>query len=105
MPHIAAEHEHEHSDTFSLSGIRCAAHTLQLVVKYALAALPEETKNVIKLCRRIAKILRLESTKYFIEGTGLILKKPKVGRGDKMGLNLCYGTFFLLPSTNISKIK
>lgn len=70
--------DHNHHDSFILSGIKCAVHTLQLVVKDSLTALPQAIKNIINLCRRIAKILRLESTKYCIEGTGLTLKKPKL---------------------------
>lgn len=77
--------EHNHGDSFNLSGIRCAAHTLQLVVKDALAALPQETKNVIKLCRRVAKILRLESTKFYTEGCGLTLKKPRMDVETRWG--------------------
>lgn len=77
--------EHDNNDTFNLSGIRCAPHTLQLVVKNSIAALPEETKNVIKLCRRITKILRLESTKHLIEESGIELKKPRLDAEPRWG--------------------
>lgn len=40
--------------------------------------LPDEVRNIILLCRRVAKILRLESTKHLLEGSGLELKKPKL---------------------------
>lgn len=79
---ISDEYGH---NSFNLSGIRCAVHTLQLVVKTALAALPQETKNIILLCRRVAKILRLESTKYYIEGTALVLKKPRLDVETRWG--------------------
>lgn len=82
MQQISSEYGHI---SFNLSGIRCAVHTLQLVVKTALAALPQETKNIILLCRRVAKILRLESTKYYIEGTGLVLKKPRLDVETRWG--------------------
>lgn len=79
---ISAEYGHL---SFELSGIRCAAHTLQLVVKDALNKMPEETKNIILLCRRVVKTLRLESTKYLLEGTGLQLKKPKLDVETRWG--------------------
>lgn len=68
-----------------LSGIKCAPHTLQLAVKNAMAAMPKETKNIILLCRRVAKILRLESTKYYLEGTQLILNKPRLDVETRWG--------------------
>ncbi|XP_055306894.1 uncharacterized protein LOC129571157, partial [Sitodiplosis mosellana] len=82
MPQISVEHGHQ---SFDLSAIRCAAHTLQLVVKDALNNMPQETKNIILLCRRVAKILRLESTKYLLEGSGIQLKKPKLDVETRWG--------------------
>lgn len=76
--------EHGHS-SFDLTGIKCVVHTLQLVVKDALGALPQDSKNTILLCRRVAKILRLESTKYYIEGTELELKKPSLDVETRWG--------------------
>lgn len=48
---------------FDITGVNCAAHTLQLAIKDALKDLSEMHTNVIKLCRSVAKALRLKSIK------------------------------------------
>lgn len=70
---------------FNLNGIKCAEHTLQLGVKDSLKALSGEMKNVIKLTRRVAKILRLDSTKQIVNQLGLNLKKPKLDVETRWG--------------------
>lgn len=47
---------------WEVQGIRCAAHTLQLCIKFALKNISTADKNIITLCRRIAKTMRLKST-------------------------------------------
>lgn len=47
---------------WNVTGINCAEHTLQLAIKDALESMPENQKNLVKLCRKIAKFLRLAST-------------------------------------------
>lgn len=79
--------------SFDLSGIKCAPHTLQLAVKNAISSIPQETKNIILLCRRVAKILRLESTKYYLEDTGLVLKKPRLDVETRWGSTYIMVTF------------
>lgn len=61
---ISAEHGH---NLFDLTGINCAAHTLQLFVKDSLNALRKETSNIIDLSRRILKALKLSATKHIVE--------------------------------------
>lgn len=48
--------------TMFLSSIRCAAHTLQLIVWNALDGLEDDERNVIELCREASKFLRLQSS-------------------------------------------
>lgn len=61
---ITKEHGQE---LFDMSGISCAAHTLQLLVKDEVKELKIETSNVISLSRRIIKALKLNATKQIIE--------------------------------------
>lgn len=61
---------------WDVRGIRCAAHTLQLCIKYALDKLSNANKNVIALCRRIAKNLRLKSSIHELRGAGIIYSTP-----------------------------
>lgn len=52
---------------WNISGVNCTAHTLQLAIKDALKKLPRRQRNVIELCRRVAKFLRLTSTRHIID--------------------------------------
>lgn len=61
---VSKQHEQE---LFDMTGVNCAAHTLQLLVKDALKELKKESSNVIDLCRRIIKSLKLNSTKNVVE--------------------------------------
>lgn len=60
----------EFSDVeFDVSGIRCAAHTLQLAVIGAL-----KKSNVLKwiqLCRKVAKIIRTQNLQYMIKSQNI----------------------------------
>lgn len=51
-------------EIMDITGVNCAAHTLQLGIKDALAKFQPNFKNVIELCRRVCKFLRLKSTSY-----------------------------------------
>lgn len=56
---------------WDVTGIKCAAHTLQLVIKDGLKKIESKHMNVISLCRKIAKLLRLQSFKEtYKEATG-----------------------------------
>lgn len=77
--------EHDNCIRFDLSGIKCAVHTVQLSVKDALKELPTETKNIIALSCRIAKVLRLDSTKYLLEGSALEFKRPRLDVETRWG--------------------
>lgn len=51
--------------------IKCAAHTLQLAVKDSLKLIAKKDRNLIELCREVAKFLRLGSTKNEMRRLGL----------------------------------
>lgn len=52
---------------WDITGVNCTAHTLQLVIKDALKKIAKKHQNVIKLCRKVAKALRLKSTQQNYE--------------------------------------
>lgn len=47
---------------WTISGINCSAHTLQLGVHDSINDMPKAHRNVIKPCNSVAKHLRLKST-------------------------------------------
>lgn len=63
-------------EIFNMTGVNCAAHTVQLAIKDALAALPESIRNVISISRRIAKILNLKTTQYDLAAANIPCKIP-----------------------------
>lgn len=54
-----------------VNGINCAAHTLQLAVNDSLKSMDTSRSNVIKLCRSVAKFIRLSSTMIEMRNRGL----------------------------------
>lgn len=61
-----------------VNGVNCAAHTLQLVVRDALALLPKHQSNVITLATKVSKFFRKESTRNAVKNMGLNMKVPSV---------------------------
>lgn len=61
-----------------VNGINCAAHTMQLVVRDALALLPRHHANIITLASKVSKFFRKESTRNTVRSLGLSLKVPSV---------------------------
>lgn len=59
-------------------GVNCAAHTLQLGINDSLKELPARHKNVIELCRRVAKFLRLKSSEHKIKEHGIEYRRPRL---------------------------
>lgn len=63
---------------YDITGVNCAAHTLQLAILDALNAIPARQKNIIELIRRVAKILRLSKSKQQIIEAGITYKRPRL---------------------------
>lgn len=61
-----------------VNGINCAAHTLQLVVRGALALLSKVHANVIALASKVCKFFRTETTKNAVRNMGLGLRIPSM---------------------------
>lgn len=62
--------------TLNSSGIRCAAHTLQLAVKKALKA--KHIRVIIDMCRIACKLLRKASYKNRMREQNLKIASPRL---------------------------
>lgn len=70
--------QHEYSNLFTINRMRCIEHTLQLSLKDSIAQLPKRAKNIIGLCKRVTKILRLKSTRNLLSDNGMKFKIPRL---------------------------
>lgn len=61
---------------YEITNMHCAAHTLQLAIKDALQLLHENHRNVIDLCRRVARVLRTKSVFNIIKQNGIQFNIP-----------------------------
>lgn len=90
---ISTEHGH---DLFDLTGVNCAAHTLQLVVKTSLKELRKETSNIIDLSRRVLKALKLNATKHIVEEAKLQMKVPSMDVETRWGSSYTMVIIFII---------
>lgn len=70
---------------WDITGVNCAVHTLQLSVKDALSNLMKAYKNVIELCRRICKFLRLKSTSVSLDAIEINHVLPRLETPTRWG--------------------
>lgn len=70
--------DHSMEIPWDIAGVNCSAHTLQLAVKSALKKLAPKHSNVISLCRRVAKLLRLSSTHHEMNELGKKYRSPRL---------------------------
>lgn len=70
---------------WSIIGINCAAHTLQLVIHDAFESTTEANRNIINLCRRIVKVLRLDSTMRELKNAQIDEKMPRIDVATRWG--------------------
>lgn len=66
-----------------VQGIRCAAHTLQLCIRDAVQKLRSRIQNVITLCRRIAKTMKLTATAHELNQAGIEFNVPHLDVGTR----------------------
>lgn len=88
---------------FDITGVNCAAHTLQLAINDALAKMPNSFKNIIELCRVVCKVLRQKSCRIEMEQLDIPYKKPRIENATRWGsmfLMVC----FLIISLSYCKI-
>lgn len=79
LENVAAELRNKGFDTkYDITGVNCAAHTLQLAILDALKAIPQTQKNMIELVRRIAKLLRLPKSEQQVKEAGIRYKRPRL---------------------------
>lgn len=70
---------------WDITGVNCAAHTLQLAVKDAVNIIDQKHQNVIQLCRRVAKVLHLKSTQNEMNNLGMRYKQPQLDVETRWG--------------------
>lgn len=63
---------------WKINGVNCSAHTLQLGIHDALKKLPKTHKNIISLCRQVAKHLRLQTTSNELNEMNMKFKVPRL---------------------------
>lgn len=63
---------------WNITGVNCAAHTLQLGLKDGMQKLGKSHKNVIELCRQACKFLRLRSTMTEMEIMQISYRLPRL---------------------------
>lgn len=61
---------------WDITGVNCVAHTLQLAIKDAMKKIAKKHKNVIELCRKVTKILRVKSTMNEANNAGVKYNWP-----------------------------
>lgn len=61
-----------------ITGLRCAVHKIQLVVKMALKNIKQEDQNLIALCKKLAKLLRLIEVQEKLKNGNICAKKIRL---------------------------
>lgn len=70
---------------WDITGVNCAAHTLQLAIKDALKVVARKYSNLINLCRSIAKSLRSKSMQHTFKEHGGTYKIPRLDVETRWG--------------------
>lgn len=83
-------------DIWDITGVNCAAHTLQLATKDSISKLPQPIKNVIELCRLVCKFLRLKSTSVAMDIIGVEYTLPRLENDTRWGSMYLMVRFLLL---------
>lgn len=73
------------AEILDITGIHCAAHTLQLGIKDAMSKISVETKNVIELCRRVSKFMRLKSVSGALNAIDMEYTLPRLENDTRWG--------------------
>lgn len=63
---------------WDITSVNCAAHTLQLGIHDALKLLPTKHQNLLELCRRAVKFLRLPKSEQDITAANIKYTKPRL---------------------------
>ncbi|XP_031639804.1 uncharacterized protein LOC116351802 [Contarinia nasturtii] len=70
---------------WNVNGVNCADHTLQLGIKDGIKATSQSDRNVMKLCKKVAVYLRLDSTMHELRNNGLKHVKPRLEVATRWG--------------------
>lgn len=87
-------HEHDTNILWDIQGVKCSAHIAQLSIKDSIQKLDKKHRNVIDLCRRVAKTLRLESVRNKLKSLGMHYKVIR------MEIETRWGTLYLMVRKN-----
>lgn len=83
---------------WDVTGINCIVHTLQLAVSDSIKATTSEIRNLIALCRCVAKYLRLYGTLCDLQENGITYAKPHVDVITRWGSLYQMVNFFIFPN-------
>lgn len=72
------EKTHGMEFVFSVTGINCVCHTLQLAISDSINATTEDVRNLFSLCRCVSKHLRSYATICNLKSAGIIYNKPRI---------------------------
>lgn len=61
---------------WDVTGVNCAEHTFQLAINDSIKELAPEHRNLIELCRRMAKYLRLSTTVQELNAADITYSRP-----------------------------
>lgn len=70
---------------WDITGMNCAEHTLQLMIKDGLKKLSTENINLVDLCREVCKMLRLHSTRNEMAKMGIEYRLPRMENQTRWG--------------------
>lgn len=79
---------------WDVSGVNCAAHTLQLAIEDTFKAVSIKTRNTIQLCNRTAKMMRKQSTMCSMQEDNIVFTKPKIDVVTRWGSTYLMVIFF-----------
>lgn len=70
---------------WDISGINCAAHTLQLAIKDSFKRISKAISNFIELCRKTCKFFRLQTTRFELEEARITYIQPRLENDTRWG--------------------
>lgn len=88
---LLAALQYNMSDSYGLnvmwdvSGVNCAAHTLQLAIGDTMNSVSKKSLNTIKICRRAAIFMRKQSTIFALKDSNIVFKKPQIDVPTRWG--------------------
>ena len=70
---------------WDVSGVHCAAHTLQLAIDDTIKAVAKKTQNTMQLCHRVALFMRKQTTICLLDEKNIVFTKPRIDVPTRWG--------------------